>query len=368
MKKLLLLAVTASISTSLFAQSAKFEKSTKTTTVDDLSYPMIINGTAAKGTAVGDTFALTHFGSGDTTSIYNYVNDSGYVLGTNAFGQKGYAERYDVNQYDSTMKVIGVFVRFSGRFLPTTTKTISLNVWSQGPKTVAFRPTLFNNGLPATSLASGTVSIAQLGIGVPAETAPDTLKSFLFPTPTAFLTDSFFVGYTINYDWNTLAGDTIGLYSNQDGERSEPGVFVVSTSDTTINNVNAILGSDDVWADLAVRTSFFANLSVFPIVIIGNPTVSVNGIKRNEFTFFGNYPNPANNNTNVKIALARTADVTIDVMDMSGKQVNQITNKSLTAGEHVIEVNTANLAAGEYIYIVRTSNGDGIASKFVVVR
>lgn len=367
MKKLLLLAVTASISISLFAQSPKKVGKIITNSVNELKYPMRTTGVAAKSTAVGDTFILSHFGTGDTATIYSYVTDSGYVSGTNAFGHKGYAERYDVNQYDSTMKVIGIVTRFTGTYTPTTTKSITLNVWSQGPKTVAFRPTVFNNGLPATSLASGTLNLSLLGIStVPG--GADTTKLFWLTTPTAFLTDSFFVGYTINYTWATLAGDTIGLITNQDNERSEPALFIISPSDTTINNVNAVLRSDDVWDDFALRTGLFSNLAIFPVVVIGPATVSVQGIKRNEFTFFGNYPNPANNNTNVKIALARTADVTIDIMDMSGKQVNQITNKSLTAGEHVIEVNTANLAAGEYIYIVHTSNGDGIASKFVVVR
>ncbi len=340
MKKVLLLAVTASISVVSFAQKAGFSK-TKNVQYIDNAYTPIGNpsGTAAKTTGVGDTIALTHIGSLDTLTIYSASGDSGYVAGTDAFGDKGFAERYDFKASDSTLKVIGVIALFGGKISPISIKTVTFNVWSQGAKSVSFRPTIFNNGLPASSLTSRSVPITQLGISM-VDTANDTTKSFLFATPTAFLTDSFFVGYTINYTWAAMAGDTLGLYSNQDGERTEPGYFAISTSDTTINNVNVTQYADNSWHDNNIENfGIFNNLFIFPIVIVGPGTsTAVSGITRNDFTFYGNYPNPASDATNVKIALAHSADVTIDIMDVTGKAIKTVTSKNLSVGEHLISV------------------------------
>jgi hypothetical protein len=369
MKKLLLLAITGTIGISAFAQHTAITSESNARIVNDQHYlPISAPNTAAKTTGLGDTLGLTHFGSGDTTTIYSFVHDTGFVLGTNVFGDKGFAERYDFASTDSTLKVIGVVALFGGTITPASTKTVTLNVWSQAAKTVSYRPTIFDNGLPGSVLTSRIVPITQLGIGL-ADTAADTTKAFVFASPTAFLTDSFFVGYTINYTWAALAGDTIGLYSNQDNERNDPVFFPYSTSDTTINNVNVTQSADGAWHDNAVDGyGLLNNLSIFPIVIVGPGTVGVPAVTRKDFTFYGNYPNPATNNTNVKFALAATADVTLSVMDMSGRMISTISEKNLTAGAHEISVNTSALPAGEYIYAIQTNNGGGIASKMVVTR
>jgi hypothetical protein len=368
MKKLLLLAVTAAVSTMSFAQKSGISQVKGGAFTNEFQFSSATPGAAAKTTAVGDTLGLTHFGTGDTITLYYATGDSGYVAGTDAFEDKGFAERYDFKASDSTLKVIGVIARFGGRINPASTKAVTFNVWAQGPKAVSFRPTIFNNGLPAASLASKIVPITQLGIGL-ADTAADTTKAHYFPTATSFLSDSFFVGYTINYTWAGLAGDTIGLYSNQDGERSEPGYFAISTSDTTINNVNVTQYADNTWHDNNVENfSLFNNLMIFPIVVVGPGIGAVGGVTKNDLTFLGNYPNPATNSTNIKFALAQQTDVTVEIMDLNGRSIRQVSRKSLSAGEHFIPVNTADLPAGEYLYLVRTGTGNGMASKMIIIR
>lgn len=329
-------------------------------------------GTAAKTTAVGDTVYVSHINTSagmDTITFYTFVHDTGAVYGTNVFGDKGFAERYDVIPATMTYKVIGVRALFGGRVTAGSSKTVTFNVWSQAAKSPAFRPTIFYNGLPGTSLASGVQSINNLGIAM---TAPesDTPKNHIFATPTAYLSDSFFVGYTVNYTWATLAGDTIGLYSNLEHERDEPGYFAISTSDTTLNVVNALQKSSGTWVDNASEGyGLFNNMYIFPIVVIG-PGIStgLQGIVRNNFTFRGSYPNPAADKTNIGFALAARADVTIDVTDIAGRSVAKIEKKGLAAGEHTVELNTTSYAAGEYIYLIRTSEGDGIASQLIIAR
>lgn len=371
MKRLLLFTATALISLSSFAQHSVQQSDKKSVfNSNDLKgfYGSQDNLLAAKTTGVGDTFITSHFSTGDTNAIYSFLNDSGFVVGMNVFEDKGFAERYDVlSPSDSTIKVIGIYALFGGSFMPSTTKTVTFHVWSEGAKTVAFRPTLFNSGLPGTSLTSGSRPITQLGIGVGGD--PDTAKTHIFTTPTAYLIDNFFVGYSINYTWAGAAGDTIGLYTNQDNDRDETGYTVISASDTTLNNVNVTQGSDNIWRDNGSGLyGLFNNLYVFPIIVIGPGTGAVNGVSRNGFTFYGNYPNPAVNSTNVKISLAQAGEVSINIMDITGKHISTQTTERLSAGAHAIPVNTSSLPAGNYIYSVQTSTGDGVASKLVVAR
>jgi len=326
----------------------------------------------AKVTAPGDTVYITHINTSagmDTIVRYFFANDTGDVFGTNAFEVKGYAERYDVLATTATYKVIGVRAKFGGRVMPGSTKTVDFQVWTQGAKSDAGRPTLFYNGLPQTTLTTETVPITQLGVAMSSGEG-DTTKNHFFSSPTAFLLDSFFVGYTIDYSWASLSGDTIGLYSNQNGERTEPAYFVVSPTDTTINVVNASMTHSGAWFDNGT-TGYgpYANLCIYPIVIIGpGTTTGLAGISQGNFTFRGSAPNPASNSTRVQFALGKKADVTIEVTDMTGQEVNKVQQSNVSAGEHSIEINTSSLAPGTYVYTIYTSEGEGIASQLVITK
>lgn len=366
MKKVLLFVAAVAVSTLSFAQKGINFKSERTNAIHSGQYPIKVENFAAKGTAVGDTIALSKFGPGDTAVFYIYNNDTGMMTGLSAWGDKAFAERFDVNPADSTMQVIGVGAQFTGTYMPTSTKTVNLKVWSEGAKTTFLRPTLNNSGLPGTELATVTRNINQLGIATTSG-APDTIKYVLFATPTAMLNDNFFVGYTCNYTPTALAGDTICVATNQDGERNEPFTTTLTVTDTTINNVNAVMDFSGAWNDMSVNLGLFANLMVFPIVKIGPGTSMVHGVTRKDFTFFGAYPNPASNSTNVKVAITNAADVTIEIADMSGRNISTSIN-SLNPGEHTIAVNTSALASGQYLCIVRTSTGNAIATLLTIAK
>ena len=323
----------------------------------------------AKTTAPGDTYTLKNRPDTATKTIYLVGSrDSGYVTGTNYWGDKAFAERYDVTDSARNYQVIGVMAQFAGRIHTGSTHSVIFKVWDQG----SMQPisgTRFFNGFPNNELTTVNVPATQIGIGVSA----DTLKSFFFGTGTVDLSTSFFVGYSIDYNFSDLGGDTLGLQSTWDGYRKPLALYTlkynVSEFDTTLDTVfnvqNATLGSDNIWYDNYWQNdNILNNLIIYPIVVAGFPT-GTKGITKNNLTYFGCYPNPTVNSTNVKFSLASGADVTIQVMDMSGRVLSTIDEHGLAAGDHVIPVNTASLPAGEYLYLVRTSQGDGIAGKVV---
>ncbi len=358
MKKIFLFAIATSIALSSFAQKAKTNLTAKSFNGHHL---------AAKTTATGDTVAIEHILGTDTLAAYivGHNADSGYVTGTDAYGDMGFAERYD--HTDTLVSVIGVIARFTGTVNPASTKTVVFNTWSVGPKTLwtaAPSGHVYNSGFPNTSLTSVTVPITHLGISN-IDTVADTVKSFWFPTATTNLS-TFFVGYTINYTFAGLAGDTIGLWSNRDNER-HIAYSSVSGADTIINNVNATQYSDNTWHDDAFDNFTLGNhLFIFPIVKIGGPN-AVNGITKNNLTFHNNFPNPATTSTNIKFTVAQATEVTISISDMSGKTIQTIKG-NYNAGTQVINVNTEAMAAGEYIYLVHTAEGEGFASKMSIIK
>ena len=330
---------------------------------------------SGRTTTFGDTISIPHVSGSDTITIYTIGTDSGYVTGTNYWNDKSAAERYDFYTYDSSIQVIGVFALFSGKVNPLSAQTVNFNVWNQ-TYPVPISGSLIYNGFPSTILASDTVSVTQLGIGA----THDTLKEFLFATPTSFLSAPFFVGYSVNYTYNvstglTTNGDNFGLACSKNGERYPAANFTVdsninpgidTTVDTFINVQNATQGSDNTWYDNYTQNALLkTNLVIYPIAVIGYSTVGTSKITRNNLSFFGNYPNPANDYTNIRFSLSTGADVTVMIMDMAGHLLNTITQNKLTSGEHLINVNTSALPTGDYLYLIRTSAGDGIAGKLI---
>jgi hypothetical protein len=370
MKKLLLLSAAVAVSFGSFAQGAS-KKGIDRSATNKVVAEMDEN--AQKSTATGDTvFGRLNFPAAqlDTMALY-FADaapfDSGYAYGSNPYGDKGWAERYDFSGVDSGVMVIGAFAWFGGSYNTANNKFINFKVWNQGPKVPAtgLGPTWSYNGWPNTTLlTSQNILVKDLGIdnvgGV------DSLKMHMFNTSTGYLVDSFFIGYTFNYTWAQMAGDTIGLYTTRDNYRYAPYYFFAGT-DSTVNVKNAAMFSDNTWHDLAFDNfQQGLHLAVFPIFVINY--LSVDGITKNNFTLFGNYPNPATNSTNVKYAVKNTTEVTIQVMDVTGRTISSSKEGKMAAGEHTATINTSNLPAGSYVYLIRTSEGEGMAAQFTVAK
>jgi len=363
MKKLFFCIAIASSSTMVFAQriAEKHEVKIQPAT-PSLSAYKGYNSPFAKTTGDGDTLALSNISATDTLTYYSVAPDSGYITGTNAFGDMGFAELYDINGADSNVQVIGVVSTFGGTVNPASTKTVNFKVWDQGAQTM-LTPTIFLSGLPQNVLDSVQIPLTQLGISP----SYDTTKAFFFANPTAAISNSFFVGYNINYSYAALNGDTIALLCTINGERTSP-LYNVSGTDTIINVQNATQYSDNSWNDNATANFFlYDNLAIYPIVVIHYAT-DVKAVTNRGLSFYGNYPNPASDNTNIQFSLSNNADVTIQLIDLGGHVINTIQQNNLTSGTHVVPVSTSGLAAGNYIYTLHSSNGGAIASMLSIVR
>ncbi len=62
------------------------------------------------------------------------------------------------------------------------------------------------------------------------------------------------------------------------------------------------------------------------------------------------YPNPAHGQFNISYTTEKSSDVTIRLMDITGREVMPVVKQRQQAGANVEQINTENLAPGVYIY------------------
>ncbi|MBP3191452.1 starch-binding protein [Natronogracilivirga saccharolytica] len=80
-----------------------------------------------------------------------------------------------------------------------------------------------------------------------------------------------------------------------------------------------------------------------------------------EFGLDQNYPNPFNPVTTIRYQVPESANVTLEVYDVTGQRVATLVNESREAGVHTVEFDATRLASGVYIY--RMHAGDFVQSK-----
>lgn len=370
MKKLVLLASAVALSGAAFAQSGV---QTILPEFRTANLPITAESPVSFGdkiTANGDTLLKTNVSGSD--NLVNYIADgvapvdTGFVAGVNVYGDKGFAERFDISGNDSAVLPLGAAIYFNGPISATSTKSVRIAAWSQGPVTRLGTRRVYYTGMPNTVLASMNVPFTTLR---KSNGRADSLRLFRFPTPgNTYIRDSFFVGFDMTYAWSGLAGDTLRVFTTTQGERRQPG-FVVRSGDTIINVQNATQASNNTWTDNLNGGRFgrYNHYVMFALFRVRIPN-SVQGITRNELTVFGTFPNPATNSAKLKLSVKNASDVTVQIMDMSGRMVRTEAPVRLASGTHELPLETAALASGTYFCLVRTSNGDSMGIEFVVTK
>ena len=72
-----------------------------------------------------------------------------------------------------------------------------------------------------------------------------------------------------------------------------------------------------------------------------------------EFALKGNYPNPFNPTTTISFDLPESADVTVQVLDLLGREVLAVPSQTMQAGTgQSVQIDASNLSSGIYLYRV----------------
>jgi len=84
-----------------------------------------------------------------------------------------------------------------------------------------------------------------------------------------------------------------------------------------------------------------------------------------EFQLLQNYPNPFNPSTTIRYGVPRRSHVSLTVFNVLGRQVAQLVNGEMDAGNHELHFTAANLASGVYFY--RLQAGEFVQAKSLIV-
>jgi hypothetical protein len=155
------------------------------------------------------------------------------------------------------------------------------------------------------------------------------------PTFSAFETTYFPGPFTVPF----TVGETAELYD--DLTNRNPGNIDVGGSRTLYHRVITSDGSE--WTTTPAASFTLTR---------GQPTANEgeDGLPT-EFTLDGNYPNPFNPSTTIRFNLPETAEVSVTIVDVLGREVMNVPAQTFQAGaSRTLQLNASALASGTYVY------------------
>jgi len=86
-----------------------------------------------------------------------------------------------------------------------------------------------------------------------------------------------------------------------------------------------------------------------------------------KYKLYQNYPNPFNPSTNIRFDLPEASNVKLTVLDVTGKELVRLIDKSFIAGSYSVIFNAGNLSSGVYFYKLETGDYEQVL-KMVLVK
>lgn len=143
---------------------------------------------------------------------------------------------------------------------------------------------------------------------------------------------------------------------------------IVQTGSANFSN-NAVFNSDEntvIIYDSLLANQFFQELSARLTDAGGSVNIEqTSEVIPSQYSLAQNYPNPFNPVTKINFSIPVNELVKITVYDITGREIANILNQSLTAGSYSLEFNAGGLSSGVYFY--RISAGEFVSTKRMVL-
>jgi len=266
-----------------------------------------------------------------TALKYDGPNQWGYITGHNHLGRQEYAEKYYI---EGSASVTGIISHHQG-FVTNKNNVGEFVLYS-----------VDEEGLPGNNLHSTQWYFEDLDLSGSAHFTP--LNSAVV------VADSFFVSFNLtDYSHGGFEGDTLALMSGPDGSRDEKDLIVWGRNVTRFHN-HSTPDYRDFYSQNG--TPIATHFAIYPIIEFNeNPITGIGDthIAKNQLKLYPAYPNKSSGLVNIHFELEITADVKIQVMDMSGKVQYEQVEKRKHPGEHIVNLNLSSLASGAYVYILQ---------------
>jgi hypothetical protein len=153
------------------------------------------------------------------------------------------------------------------------------------------------------------------------------------------------------------AGETYFVAISTDGDAGASNDLVVGTAGTSYEQTSFLYdGPDDTWYYTTNTPMIRMNF---------DPASTTVGIEEdNQVYGVSVYPNPTSDALSVRYSLGTSTDVSLTVVDITGKTIASYNEGSKAEGMHTFSMNTAPLAEG--VYYVTISTGESVITKKIV--
>ncbi len=103
--------------------------------------------------------------------------------------------------------------------------------------------------------------------------------------------------------------------------------------------------------------NFFFDLSNVNFTITNTVSVQNNGTGVPDvYSLSQNFPNPFNPSTKISFGIPENSNVSLRILDMSGKEIASLVNGYYSAGNYSVNFRPENVASGIYFYVIRAGN------------
>lgn len=274
---------------------------------------------------------------GNAKKIPRNPYGSGYIAGTNGYGDIGKYQRFDLLE---EVHVVGA------KFWMGLKRTVE----TADSITVVFRRTAYGKDNYDTLSGGPGALIASLHTTLDAFDTSSAGSSFFIPAPFnvmggPFSPESIFVGI----EWSTTANDTFSLCvdSAGQGDKADRAWERLTGVPYKYQRFNEV--SDFSWA-------LDADLWIALLYKKGLLGVQQNGRIPEQFSLEQNYPNPFNPSTTIGFSVPAAGHVSLAVYDLLGKHIATLVDQNLDAGRYSANFSALSLPSGIYFYRLRNGS------------
>lgn len=134
--------------------------------------------------------------------------------------------------------------------------------------------------------------------------------------------------------------------------------FGASKNNAKVSAIEVFAVGDGALGDIASAAGKTA-------VVIGDLAQQAPELPK-EFALDQNYPNPFNPTTTIAFSLPEARNVSLKVYDMLGREVANLVERNLEAGQHKFSWDASNLASGTYLYRMVAGNFTSVKTMVLV--
>jgi hypothetical protein len=280
------------------------------------------NSISNSSRSVIDTTFYPEFLPGGSWGLASYVNQFGYLFGTNIFGDLAKAQVVMADDIlhpnvDHNVVGLGFLIQKSG--VGADSSKIKFEVFHLSDST----------NMPDSVFSSVELNWADI--------LDQNFTFVTFPTPVSMRANQ---SYAVGVDFSMLeSGDSISIITSQQNQVTLPGLAL----EKWYNNE---------WRSTNDSNSWELDVALFAFVIYEDVNASVKNLS-NDFKLLQNTPNPFKNSTVISYALGKSLPVTLEVYDATGKLVESRNEGVKPAGNHSFVLDGNSLNQGLYFYVLK---------------